>query len=73
MKLVKILNIFFIIAMIIFAALGAILVFGQLFSVFALNGSLAVQLKALLFKPACAVSATACMISFVMRYLEQKK
>lgn len=73
MKLVKILNIFFIITMITFIALGTVLVFGQLISVFTLNGNLAVQLKALLFKPACAVSATACMISFLMRYLEPKK
>lgn len=73
MKLIKILNIFFIITMITFIALGTVLVFGQLISVFTLNGNLAVQLKALLFKPACAVSATACMISFLMRYLEPKK
>ena len=73
MKLRKIMDILFVAAMLGFIIMGTVLVLGQLACVLMLNGGLAAQLKAVLFKPACMVSATACMISFLMRYIEPKK
>lgn len=72
-KVEKILDTLFLLIMAVLIVLGAILVFGQLMSVFLLNGALAVLLKAWLFKPACAVSATVCMLSFFMHYLKPKE
>ncbi len=65
------LNKLFIVALILFMMLGMLLVFGQLLSVILLNGAMTVRLETLFFKPACAISATACMLSFVMRYIDK--
>ncbi|NBJ82662.1 hypothetical protein D5274_12565 [bacterium 1XD42-94] len=66
-------DILFLMIMAVLILLGAFLVFRQLLSAFLLNGALAVSLKAWLFKPACAVSATVCMLSFFMHYFKPKE
>lgn len=65
----KVLDALFLITMLLYMALAAVIVAGQLAALLSLNGELCLWFKDRLLVPACAVCSVTGLIAYVMSYI----
>jgi hypothetical protein len=69
----KIMDILFLITMVLYIGISAVIVFGQAFAILSLDGSLCLWFKEHLLAPACVFCGCTGLISFGMSYIYKWK